>query len=243
MQVLVLAVQNAVDYADARGRYLRGHAVPRDGRISWARRCSGRSSPRGSRRELRGALQWPARAPGRGRRAPDGRTGGAPAASPRASPMRTPTSTHWSPVFVAASGVALLGFALSWLLPERPLRETAATSRGLDDGLAAPRSPDSLAEVERALTRAIRPGRAPAVARAARQTSRSRALSGGDVGACSDQRTRTRSRPGTWPKPTASRQSGSQRWSTNCVNGGLVERHDGVAQAHGRGPQARGHER
>jgi EmrB/QacA subfamily drug resistance transporter len=58
------------------------------------------------------------------------------------------------PVFIAAAGVALVGFALSWLLPERPLRETAATSRGLDDSLAAPRSPDSLAEIERALTRA-----------------------------------------------------------------------------------------
>jgi hypothetical protein len=58
-------------------------------------------------------------------------------------------------VFVAASGVALIGFALFWLLPERPLRETAASSLGLGDGLAAPRSPDSLAEVERALTLAV----------------------------------------------------------------------------------------
>ncbi|HEY6778792.1 MAG TPA: hypothetical protein VI122_19980 [Thermoleophilaceae bacterium] len=62
-----------------------------------------------------------------------------------------------SPVFVAAAGVALLGFALSWLLQERPLRETAATSTGLDDSLAAPRSPDSLAEIERALNRATSP--------------------------------------------------------------------------------------
>ena len=38
-----------------------------------------------------------------------------------------------------------------------PLRDTAATSRGLDDSLAAPRSPDSLAEIERALARAPRP--------------------------------------------------------------------------------------
>ena len=29
-----------------------------------------------------------------------------------------------SPVFLAASGVALLGFVLAWLLPERPLRES-----------------------------------------------------------------------------------------------------------------------
>jgi DNA-binding MarR family transcriptional regulator len=61
------------------------------------------------------------------------------------------------PVFVAAAGVALIGFALSWLLPEHPLRETAAASKGLDDGLAAPRSLDSLEEIERALTRTVTP--------------------------------------------------------------------------------------
>jgi DNA-binding MarR family transcriptional regulator len=63
------------------------------------------------------------------------------------------------PVFLAASGVAFVGFLLSWRLPERPLRDAAATSRGLDDGLAAPRSPDSLAEIERALSRSISPER------------------------------------------------------------------------------------
>jgi EmrB/QacA subfamily drug resistance transporter len=61
------------------------------------------------------------------------------------------------PVFVAAAGVAFVGFLLSWQLPERKLRETAATSRGLDDGLAAPRSPNSLAEIERALSRTVSP--------------------------------------------------------------------------------------
>ena len=57
-------------------------------------------------------------------------------------------------MFVAAAGVALLGFLLSWLLQERPLRETAATSTGLDDSLAGATLPDSLAEIERALSRA-----------------------------------------------------------------------------------------
>jgi EmrB/QacA subfamily drug resistance transporter len=58
-----------------------------------------------------------------------------------------------TPVFEVAAGVALLGFVVSWLLPERPLRATAATSTGLDDSLAAPESPSSLAVVERALAR------------------------------------------------------------------------------------------
>jgi EmrB/QacA subfamily drug resistance transporter len=59
-----------------------------------------------------------------------------------------------TPVFLVAACVAALGFLLSWLLPERPLRATAAASTGLEDGLAAPRDPDSLAELERALSRA-----------------------------------------------------------------------------------------
>jgi len=59
-----------------------------------------------------------------------------------------------TPVFLVAAGVATLGFILSWLLPEKPLRATAASSTGLEDGLAAPREPDSLAEIERALSRA-----------------------------------------------------------------------------------------
>ncbi len=58
-----------------------------------------------------------------------------------------------TPVFLVAAGVTLVGFAISWLLPEQPLRATAATSHGLDDSLAAPRNLDSLAELERALAR------------------------------------------------------------------------------------------
>ena len=45
------------------------------------------------------------------------------------------------PVFLVASGVALVGFALSWLLEERPLRATAATSHGLEDSFAPPAGP------------------------------------------------------------------------------------------------------
>jgi EmrB/QacA subfamily drug resistance transporter len=58
-----------------------------------------------------------------------------------------------SPVFALAAGVAGLGFLVSLTLPERPLRDAAATSTGLEDSLAVPRSSDSLAEIERALTK------------------------------------------------------------------------------------------
>jgi EmrB/QacA subfamily drug resistance transporter len=57
-----------------------------------------------------------------------------------------------TPVFLVAACVAALGFLLAWLLPEKPLRATAATSTGLDDSLAAPKAPDSLAEIEKALS-------------------------------------------------------------------------------------------
>ena len=56
-----------------------------------------------------------------------------------------------TPVFLVASVVAAIGFAVSWLLQERPLRADAASHSGLDDGFAAPTSQDSLAEVERSL--------------------------------------------------------------------------------------------
>jgi len=55
------------------------------------------------------------------------------------------------PVFLLAAGVSAVGFALSLTLPERRLRDAPATSTGLEDATAAPRSPDSLAETERAL--------------------------------------------------------------------------------------------
>jgi DNA-binding MarR family transcriptional regulator len=58
---------------------------------------------------------------------------------------------------VMAAVVAALGFLLSWFLQERALREAPATSTGLEDSLAAPRSPDSLAEIERSLTRVTTP--------------------------------------------------------------------------------------
>jgi len=54
-------------------------------------------------------------------------------------------------VFLAAAGVGAVGFALSLRLRERPLRATASTSRGLDDALAAPKSPNSLSELDRSL--------------------------------------------------------------------------------------------
>jgi EmrB/QacA subfamily drug resistance transporter len=56
------------------------------------------------------------------------------------------------PVFVVAAGVAGFGFLLSLFLRERPLRATAEASQGLERTLAAPCDGDSLAEIDRALS-------------------------------------------------------------------------------------------
>ncbi len=52
------------------------------------------------------------------------------------------------PVFVAASGIALVGFVLTWWLPEVPLR-TASRTEGLGESFASPRGTESDRELER----------------------------------------------------------------------------------------------
>jgi EmrB/QacA subfamily drug resistance transporter len=150
MQVLVLAVQNAVKY-EVLGAATSGVTLFRGigGSLGAAAFGAIFTSRLGS--ELQGVLSGPL--------ADEVSAGGRPSGAQLA---RLPAATRSAyehayvhalrPVFVVAAGVALLGFALSWLLQERPLRETAATNTGLDDSLAAPRSPDSLAEIERALS-------------------------------------------------------------------------------------------
>jgi EmrB/QacA subfamily drug resistance transporter len=154
-QVLVLAVQNAVDYG-VLGAATSGVTLFRGIGGSVGAAVFGAIFTSLLTSDLRGVLPGPL--------AHEVSSGGRLSSEQLA---QLPTSTRsayehayvhaLSPVFLAAAGVALLGFALSWLLQERPLRETAATSTGLDDSLAAPRSPDSLAEIERALSRATTP--------------------------------------------------------------------------------------
>lgn len=57
-------------------------------------------------------------------------------------------------VFLVASAISLLGFALVWLLPERPLRETVAHSsqdvgHEMAEAMAMPHSEEELEEAER----------------------------------------------------------------------------------------------
>jgi MFS family permease len=55
------------------------------------------------------------------------------------------------PVFLFAGLIAALGFLVTWLLEERPLRQTVA-DQGLGDSFAAPRDPTSMDEPEARLS-------------------------------------------------------------------------------------------
>ena len=55
-------------------------------------------------------------------------------------------------VFLVAAVIAAAAFVLSWLLQQKPLRGTAEASAGLSETFAAPKPPDSLAELSRALS-------------------------------------------------------------------------------------------
>ena len=149
MQVLVLAVQNAVEYS-VLGAATSGVTLARGvgGSIGAAVFETIFSSR--LRSGLHGVLAGPlgAQVSGGGRL-----TGAQVATLPSAAKLAYENAyVHaLEPVFLVAAGIAACGFLLSLRLKERPLRATASTSQGLDDALAAPKSPSSLAEIDRAL--------------------------------------------------------------------------------------------
>jgi len=143
MQVLVIAVQNAVDYRDL-GVATSGNTLFRSiggsvgtavlGAIFAARLGDELASrPNGGGEGLLGGLSLHALA-----ELP-------PAVRALYAEAFTASTDR---IFAVAAVVAAIGFALSWLLPEPPLRETvAATSAdvGLEvgDAMAMPRSPEA----------------------------------------------------------------------------------------------------
>jgi EmrB/QacA subfamily drug resistance transporter len=60
----------------------------------------------------------------------------------------TAVMTALRPVFMAAASISALGFALTWLLREHPLRE-GAPAEGMGESFAMPRDATSLEELER----------------------------------------------------------------------------------------------
>jgi EmrB/QacA subfamily drug resistance transporter len=150
MQVLVLAVQNAVDYSDL-GVATSGATLFRSigGSIGTAILGSIFSSRLSS--NLKSLL------PGS---AADSGLSGLAHANP-ASLKHLPAPVHHAyihaftnsldTIFAVAAGVAGVAFLLSWVLPQKPLRETVTASTGIGETFAVPKHTDSLAELSRSL--------------------------------------------------------------------------------------------
>ncbi|HUJ35058.1 MAG TPA: DHA2 family efflux MFS transporter permease subunit [Solirubrobacteraceae bacterium] len=145
MQVLVLAVQNAVDY-----KYL---GVATSGSTLF-RQIGGSIGV-----SAFGAIFSHDLATELAKRLPAGAH--LPAAANPAAVKRLPPSIHapyvdafsaaLHPVFLAATGIAVVGFALTWLLRELPLRQTAR-AEGVGESFATPHHHSSEREIERILS-------------------------------------------------------------------------------------------
>jgi EmrB/QacA subfamily drug resistance transporter len=128
MQVLVLATQNAVSY-DQLGAATSGATLFRSigGSLGTA---------------ILGAI-FTARL-----------TADLPAGATREDPAYVPAFTAaMDDVFLVATFVVLGAFALTWLIPERPLRTTVETSTG--ESFGAPVDTDSVREIARCLARHV----------------------------------------------------------------------------------------
>jgi EmrB/QacA subfamily drug resistance transporter len=150
MQVLVLAVQNAVDYS-VLGAATSGVTLARGIGGSIGAAVFGTIFSSRLRTELHDVISGALGVQVAG----GARLTGAQVGSlaPAARLAYENAYVHaLRPVFLVAAGVGALGFLLSLRLRERPLRATASTSQGLDDALAVPKSPSSLAELDRALS-------------------------------------------------------------------------------------------
>src|SRR3954447_21744386 len=145
MQVLVLAVQNAVDYRQL-GVATSGATLFRFMGGALGTAAFGAIFSNRLTHELAGAVS--------GATAQQGRLSptqiNALAANVRVTYEHAFTNALGT-VFAVAAGVAVIGFVLTLLMPEKPLRETAAAS-GPRDHFAAPRDDDSATEIEHALS-------------------------------------------------------------------------------------------
>ena len=169
MQVLVLAVQNSVGYEDL-GVATSGATLFRS--IGGAVGTSILGSIFASRlaAELTSLL-------------PRGTSVAARAAAAHANPAalaKLPAPIHaayihaftnaLNTVFEVAAAVAGFSFLLSWVLEQRPLRDTIASSSGVGESFAVPKSGNSLPEAARALTVVVgREGRKRLVERLAQR--------------------------------------------------------------------------
>ena len=150
MQVLVLAVQNAVDYSDL-GVATSGATLFRSIGGSLGTATLGAIFSNRLSTELHSLL--PAGAAQR--------AGGGAGVNPKQIAHLPPAlrvdylhafTNSLNSVFLVAAGVTVTAFAASWFIRQLPLRETVATA-DLADAYAAPRDGDSLAEIANMLGR------------------------------------------------------------------------------------------
>ena len=165
MQVLVLVVQNAVDYKDL-GVATSGATLFRSIGGSVGTAVLGSIFSNRLAAELASAL------PRNGAGGSLGTGAGLNTAALKKLPVPihdaylTAFTNALSTVFIVAACVAAIAFLLSWLLQERPLRETVTASTGIGESFAVPKTTDSLAEASRAMSVLIgREGRRELVAR------------------------------------------------------------------------------
>ena len=132
----------------ARRRDLRRDAVPLDGRLA---------RHGGARRDLHEPAHERARRLARraGRQRLDRPERRASGCRPRcATPTPSAFTDSLSTVFLVAAAIVLVAFLLSWLIEERPLRQTVETA-GVGEAFASPTSGDSLKELTRELGRLV----------------------------------------------------------------------------------------
>ncbi len=147
MQVLVLAVQNAVDYAEL-GVATSGATLFRSMGGSLGTALLGAIFTNRLADELSGS---PAAQVGSGSIDPS-------ALERLPAAIRDPYTGAFtdalSTVFLVAAAIVLVAFLLSWLIEERPLRQTVETA-GVGEAFASPTSGDSLNELTRELARLV----------------------------------------------------------------------------------------
>ncbi len=154
MQVLVLAVQNAVPYSQLG--------------VATSSATLFRSIGGSLGTAILGAIFANRLADELAAKLPKGSAGAASLASGQIDPEQLkllPAALHdsyvhsftdsISTVFLIAAIVVAVAFALAWLLEERPLRKTIEDSGGVGEGFAAPQDTDSIQEITRELSRLV----------------------------------------------------------------------------------------
>jgi MFS family permease len=146
MQVLVLAVQNAVDYAEL-GVATSGATLFRSMGGSLGTAVLGAIFTNRLTHELSGAAA----------QASSGSIDPSAVARLPAAVRDSYTGAFTDAlmtVFLVAAAIVVVAFLLSWLIEERPLRQTVETA-GVGEAFASPTSGDSLTELMRELARLV----------------------------------------------------------------------------------------